>query len=810
MTPGNSTGLLLSVVIPVYNVTLYLDQCIESVLDQGFSAHELEVLLVNDGSTDGSNLIVDKWAARYPNVKAITQPNGGLSVARNTGLDNAQGEYIVFLDSDDVVPPRAYRRMLDIVRASGSDFITSPAYRFSSGNRAAWPFNRNIDLFAVQRTGLTFEEHPEYIRDFTAWNKIYRREFFISTGVRFPEGRIYEDVATSPLLYHQARAFDVFADAGYYWRVTPGGITQTIKPVKAIDRLWSLEHILQYFESVNASPEIMEKLGFAIVDYNLRWVFLEFRRFDIETQQYIIDHAHQLLSRISDDVIGMTQKPISDWAFLAKEGRSEELTDALNNTQGVPDLSLKQVNSKRARLAARTARIKKLRKARIRHRKSETRRQLKHFFIYLVLRPFMLSRPLDEHLAVFSNYWGRKFSLSDGPASLCVELISSNPRMKCIVFAAKGEYDSIVTSVKSLVSDPSRVSVVQNHTYRYYAAIWRAKYLFNDVNFGVAFRVDRATELRPGQIEVQTTHGIPLKKMGIDSTQAIAPSELRKFLARSSRYTHLVAPSPAVAKTFADAHGVNPQILKTGLPQHDNLFSPLPLREKQQLRRRYGLDPDKKIVLYAPTFRQGQGYAFRYLLDFQRLHEALGDEYQFVSKIHPFNHTHLSMIDFRSLTDFATDRQASPFIKLHGKIRRDDRYLPVVKDSDSIFPVEKLTVHSDINELMQVADVVISDYSSLMFSYTHLDKPLILFTPDIEFYNSSRGSYYNIDEIAPGAVAKSTADVVDALRLAEDPNAWQLAYGANISAFRKHFLQWEQGNAARKILTELGLIESTS
>jgi CDP-glycerol glycerophosphotransferase len=106
---------------------------------------------------------------------------------------------------------------------------------------------------------------------------------------------------------------------------------------------------------------------------------------------------------------------------------------------------------------------------------------------------------------------------------------------------------------------------------------------------------------------------------------------------------------------------------------------------------------------------------------------------------------------------------------------------------------------------MFVADVVISDYSSLMFGYTHLSKPLVLFTPDIERYNATRGSYFNVDDIAPGAVTKTTEELITAVHLSRDREAWNARYETKRREFIERFLVWDRGDASREILAELGL-----
>lgn len=794
---------VLTVIVPIYNASLYLDECLQSLLEQGLSAQELEVILVVDGSTDGSEVLADKWSQRHQNFRVLSQPNQGLSAARNAGLDTARGTYLIFLDSDDIVPARTYRNMLTLLQRSGSDFVTSSIYRFSRRTPLAWPFERNIDLYQMDRTGLTFANNPEYIRDFTAWNKMYRREFFLGTGVRFPVGKIYEDVATSPLLYDQAKSFDVYSKPGYFWRVTPGSITQTLRPAKALDRLWAVKHILDHFGTYDLDPHARREIDFAVVDYNLRWVFSDYHLFESDVQKEILKRTNEIAERLTDSSIARVEAPISTWAAMSKAGELQALHSILRdpvtfNNSKVEEVSWHLSLRRKLKIRDRFRKTKRFAKQTM----FETLRRLRSACVYLLFRPLVYALPLDSQRVIVTNYWGKRFSLSDGPAAIAAELAKTRPEFRIVVFAAKDSRKSISQSVKTLLPRSANVRVVTNGTLGYYYNIWRAKFLFNDVNFQVGFRGTKFVAKRRGQVEVQTTHGIPLKKMGLDSASAIPPNELDKFLARSNRYDFLVSSSPEVAKAFADAHGASPELLQTGLPQNDFLFEDRSELETKQLKSKFGLDETKKIIVYAPTFRNGRGDSFPFLVDFRLLAKELGDDYQVVVKMHPFNNIRLSQIDFLELTDQAEKPAESPFVKLFGEIRRDIGHHPVVLSRTEIESrrTEIVQVPADINELMLLADVLITDYSSVMFNYTHLNKPLILFTPDNEAYEGSRGCYFNIDEIAPGSVAKNNFELLEATKLARSARDWNKTHKDDIAAFRKKFLLWEQGEASQKIL----------
>ena len=207
----------LSVIIPVYRVEATLDRCVESVVGQTFT--DMEVILVDDGSPDGCPAMCDAWARRDARIRVIHKHNGGLSDARNAALDVASGEYVTFADSDDFLDQSTYAAVM--AKAIGNDITEFPLFRFYG---SAWQKE-------IRFSDTTYESPADYwLRGHAyehsyAWNKIYRRQLF--DGVRFPVGKVFEDVFTLPLLLHRARSVATVADGCYYYCHNPQGITST-------------------------------------------------------------------------------------------------------------------------------------------------------------------------------------------------------------------------------------------------------------------------------------------------------------------------------------------------------------------------------------------------------------------------------------------------------------------------------------------------------------------------------------------------------------------------------------------------------
>ena len=210
----------LSVVVPVYKVEAYLEKCVSSLLNQVF--HDFEVILVDDGSPDNCGAICDELAKNDYRIRVIHKNNGGLSDARNVGIEAAKGDYIGFVDSDDWIAPEMYEKLLQVAGESKADIAVCGVYRVKDGKTSV--------LHSFEK-GYIFE-HDEAMRRILsnqiksyAWNKIYRRHLF--NDLCYPVGRAYEDLATTYLLFAKAKRVACINYIGYYYLYRPASITTT-------------------------------------------------------------------------------------------------------------------------------------------------------------------------------------------------------------------------------------------------------------------------------------------------------------------------------------------------------------------------------------------------------------------------------------------------------------------------------------------------------------------------------------------------------------------------------------------------------
>ena len=184
---------LISVIVPVYNVEAYLDTCLESIVSQTY--RNLEIIVVDDGSTDSCGTICDRWAGQDERIRVIHQPNGGLSAARNSGLDVMKGELVMMVDSDDVMRADAINALLETRRQHPDADIVMGSYVTFDSESLSWP----VEDFHDCKTQ-TLNQHEAILSifyqrdiDHSAWGRLYPSSMF--DDIRYPQGLYYEDLA---------------------------------------------------------------------------------------------------------------------------------------------------------------------------------------------------------------------------------------------------------------------------------------------------------------------------------------------------------------------------------------------------------------------------------------------------------------------------------------------------------------------------------------------------------------------------------------------------------------------------------------
>ena len=202
-----------SVIVPVYNVERYLAKCLDSILTQSYD--DYEIIVVNDGSPDNSQAIIDEYAAKYPEkIKAFKKENGGLSDARNFGIQKAQGDYLLFIDSDDYVAENLLKELDAVISKEGPDMVRfSGQVIYEDGREGERIFCPAFSVYSGEKALDRLIDNKQYFEP--AWLYAYRRDFWQKNCFAFSTGRYHEDFGLTPEVILKAEKFVATEYVGY-------------------------------------------------------------------------------------------------------------------------------------------------------------------------------------------------------------------------------------------------------------------------------------------------------------------------------------------------------------------------------------------------------------------------------------------------------------------------------------------------------------------------------------------------------------------------------------------------------------------
>ena len=297
----------ISVIIPVYNVEDYIDETLTSLLNQTM-IDDIEVLMIDDGSTDNSRYIIEKYALDYDNFHAIHKENGGQGVARNLGLELAKGEYIHFIDSDDYIIPETYEKLYDMVTRKDYDFVVFNANRFTRYNcKEEYLFKisfKNLNDIAEFND---ISENPLFVWDTLIWNKLYKKEFLIKNDIKFPDKKIFfEDIIFSLETYIHANSFIYLNEFLYYWRIRSNlsSVTQQNRTMKNFkDRLEIMFSINDLMEKIDLDEKTKDAMYKKWLQHDLKVYLTDINHFPEEYLNELLDEVSKILKIVPEHII---------------------------------------------------------------------------------------------------------------------------------------------------------------------------------------------------------------------------------------------------------------------------------------------------------------------------------------------------------------------------------------------------------------------------------------------------------------------------------------------------------------------------
>lgn len=316
----------LAVIVPAYNVAGYLEDCVKSISEQSYT--NWEMLIINDGSQDNTGAIADRLAAVDGRISVVHQENQGLGAARNIGINKSGAPYLTFIDSDDLVAPHAFRRMMDSARESGSDVVIGSIDRFNS-TRHWVPFWVDL-VHNERRIGITAKELPAVMWDVFACNKIFKRTTWNNIVGEFPTGTLYEDQECTAKLYVNDAVLDVLPEIVYHWRHREDG--QSITQQKSnIDDLSQRIRVARHVESIvhNYTPSYVAYWYQKCLGEDLFYYYREVPRTDSDFFEVLKNGVKKIYDEAPFEAIANIEPPRRWLAHIAAYGTREEMVELL-------------------------------------------------------------------------------------------------------------------------------------------------------------------------------------------------------------------------------------------------------------------------------------------------------------------------------------------------------------------------------------------------------------------------------------------------------------------------------------------------
>lgn len=283
---------MISVIVPVYNIENFIDRCVKSLIHQSYK--DIEIILVDDGSTDSSKAKCDEWEQKDDRIIVIHKENGGLSSARNAGLQIAKGEYISYVDGDDYIDSNAYEkalRVLEEVERLGepADLLIFRYRKVINGSIEMIPFSEKVTTFTGPELCKEHVYKKNYDLPIAVWTKLYRRE--LVEDLSFPEGRVWEDIVYNAQTYLRVKKAVLLDDALYNYTYRSTSISKTAMSMEKLQNLYD-----QYIDELNVFHE--STIG-GLYENCLAWRYIEIAEMamveqDAENKEFLLACEKQL------------------------------------------------------------------------------------------------------------------------------------------------------------------------------------------------------------------------------------------------------------------------------------------------------------------------------------------------------------------------------------------------------------------------------------------------------------------------------------------------------------------------------------
>lgn len=746
----------VSIIVPVYNVEEYLEETIESLVSQ--TLDNIEIIFVDDGSSDKSPDIIANYSRLYSNIVFLKQKNEGPGIARNKGLEIAKGDYISFVDSDDILPLDAIETMYNTALLEEADIILGASQSFNS--KETWFIGSHLNNRVYEEGEKSLISNPELLYSLGPCNKLYKSS--VLKNIRFP-GNIHvtEDQPFVIEAYLKANKIYTVNKIIYKYRSRE---TETNPSLSQIVRVNSVKVLKDIFKSLSLSDLLWDKyITNKSARYELkRYYYNRIISADIwPAIRNAIESKNEAMQTNTFKLVlswveAIGYKLFNDLPILHRVMTYETASRFKNLTQKARKLyidwlvvcfslldpgALHALETSKKQEIIRV--IKKAWKRRSTYPLNIHFAKLKFKKLQSMIKTAIVRRviynatkllPIQKKITFATN---KTSKLEDTFEYIYNELIEQRPNYKIIGHFKK----------KRTFKDFAKL----------YYDIATSRYVILDDYYRHLYKL----KVRKGTDVIQTWHACgAFKKFG-HSAVGFKDSNTTEFENQAHGfYTKAVVTCKEIVPFYAEAFGLpENSIYPIGLARTDLFFNKDSI-EYQRLKylKQYPQIQGKRILTYAPTFRgkPGKRATFSIELDLEQMSKELSDEYVLVLKLHP---------------------SVTKAIKIPDEVK------------DFVLDLSK----HNINNVLAITDILISDYSSLIFEYSLLERPMIFFAYDLDDYLEERGFYYDYKDFVPGPITVSTEEVIKVIK----KNNFDLQ---RIHQFNNRFFDDLDGQSAKRFV----------
>lgn len=729
----DTVSFSLSVVIPVYRAEKYIEQALDSI----FRNHDfpIEVIAVNDGSPDQSLDVLKRYSEKEPRLVIIDQENRGGAAAINRGLDSAKNSYIMIMDCDDWLDDGGLATLSDEAVKTNADIVVGKLIKTYS-DKLESAFDTNY-IVRDETVGITTKS--SLLQDGMYLGKLFKRELLEREGLRMDPTLLYADRPFVNVAMVQAEKIRLVAAEVLHWRQR-----EDPSNLSATDRMHEWDNLRDRVRSIRVIRDELKSRGrhvfLKVVDeYNLKRLFWHFDRRDINSLRAFSEICRPYMRLVDLE----KNKQLTNF--------QREVSKMIVRYSPVEFSYRYKIRSAKVFLSKYSfSKISHSLKGQVENFKRAADRALHGGRLERITR----QESPDPLLVVFESFFGKSYG--GQPRYIYEELCGSGRAFRAVwVYQGK----------QKLTGIPGNVIQVHRGTTEYFHYLARARYWVNNIRFTVNYKPPHTTYL-------QTWHGTPLKRLGLDIDVTGPEAQAREsFLAEAANWDYLVAANRYSEDRFRSAFAFKGKCITSGYPANDLLLNPeLVQSVAEEVRQELGIAPDRKVVMYAPTWRDdakvGNQWAYRFQLrlDLARMKEEFGENSVLLLRMH---HLIANQVDLAGVEDYAIDVSRYP----------------------------------DPTRLMAATDLLVSDYSSIFFDFVNLDRPVIFYMYDLQKYSGSlRGFYFDPASELPGPIVYTFVDLLRELRQGFDVSD---SYRLKMSQFRTKYCGDETGQAAKIIVGEV-------